>query len=203
LTSELISGLKTTVNAILPHEIENKKKLPATFNFENIKSLFETKWKTAFGRPLPLIQPQKIDMLLNNRIDLNELFDFDHPSTAFNFKTELELVFKCELSPDNSEDELIQRCHSYVINSPLEWWNESNYYRLQINRNKAQKTMNASSSISSKQASQTMEYNVIEKKTAKIANLRPDLTLKDSFCRILFKGKSIPFKYHFISEFSL
>lgn len=176
-------------------EEANNEKLPDTFNFENIKNLLKNKWKSAFKSPLPLIQPSNHTLLLNNRDALKELFDYDKPSQAFNFKAEIEIAFQSELSSDStSEIDAIQDCHSSVIRKPLKWWNSDNSYGLLINSDTAQKTMNSTSSISSKLARQSIECTVNDEKTVKIANLRPDLVLKDSFCRILFKGKFIPFK---------
>lgn len=203
MNDELISGLLTTVDAILPRKIENNQ-LPDTFTFDNIRNLFKNNWTTAFGRPLPLIQPEDKTLLIANQHELKELFDFDHPtSTAFGFKPDIELAFRCEPSQGKSEDDAILSCYGYVIHNPLLWWNNKIRCGLLINCNTAQNTMDSSSMLTSKQASQTMQYNVIDEITAKIVNLRPDLSVKDTYCRILFKGKFIPFQYHFISEFFL
>lgn len=195
MTSRLTNGLKTTINDILLEEEANNEKLPDTFNLENIKNLFKNKWKSAFRSPLPLIQPSNHTLLLNNRDVLKELFDYDHPSQAFNFKAEIEIAFQSAWSSGStSEIDAIQDCHSSVIRKPLIWWNSDNSYGLLINSDTAQKTMNSSSSISSKLASQSIECSVNDEKAVKIANLRPDLVLKDNFCRIFFKGKLIPCK---------
>ena len=192
-TSELINGLKTTVDAILPVDIADKETLPDTFNFENIKSLFETRWKTAFGKPLPIIQLEDPMLLSIHRNELSEFFDFDdHTFINYHFRNPLENALSSKLGHPQSESDAIQNAHFFVIRNPLTWWNTKNEYLLQISSDIAQKTMSSSSSISSKLAGQTMEYSVMNDKTVKVANLRPYLAIKDDFCRILFKGKSIP-----------
>ena len=186
LTSELINGLKTTVDAILPVEIANKEKLPDTFNLENIRSLFETRWKTAFGKPLAIIELEDPLLLSIHRNELKEFFDFDHQtSSRYHFRLLMENVFVL------SEIETIQNFHLFVIRNPLIWWNNKNKYLLQISCDIAPKTMSSSSSISSNLPGQTMEYSVMNDKTVKAANLRPGLAIKDCFCRMLFKGKSM------------
>ena len=192
LTSELINGLKTTVDAILPVEIANKEKLPDTFNLENIRSLFETRWKTAFGKPLPIIELEDPLLLSIHRNELKEFFDFDdHTSMNYHFRNPLENALSCDFGTPQSEIEAIQNAHLFVIRSPLTWWNNKNKYLLQISCDIATKTMSSSSSISSNLPGQTMEYSVMNDKTVKAANLRPGLAIKDCFCRMLFKGKSM------------
>lgn len=191
-TIELINGLKTTVDAILPVDIANKEKLPDTFNFENIRSLFETRWKTAFGKPLPIIELEDPMLLPIHRNELKEFFDFDdHTYINYHFRNPLVNALSCDFCTRQSEIEAIQNAHLFVIRSPLTWWNNKNKYLLQISCDIAQNTMSSSSSISSNLAGRTMEYSVMNDKTVKVANLRPDLAIKDDYCRILFKGKSI------------
>lgn len=170
LTSTFVIGLKTTVNDIILEEVRNEEKLPETFNFENIKRLFEGKWKSAFGSPLPLIQPPNYHLLYKHKNDLKELFDFENPSRAFNFKTDIELAFKCD-SFCQSDD--IQDCHNSVIRNPIKWWNKDNGCGLEINLDREEKT-----EMSSKLSSQTIE----DVKS-------PDLVVEDTFGRILFQGK--------------
>lgn len=184
--------MRKNIDTLIPYEINNKEKLPSTFNFAKIQDFFVNKWTRAFGRPLPLIETSEHTKFITHHDEFEKLFDFKNAKQSYNFKHLLVTAFECDFCRGNlSEDDKTQNCYTSLIRSPIDWLNAKLKFNLLVNANIAQKNVESSASISSKKASQSMGYTVNNEKTVKISNLRPDLTIKDSYCRIFLKGKCL------------